>query len=239
MARYKRIKRKGALTQPDEFLSFWDRKYHWAAENWEKLLTPLLAVMLAAVIGGGVFYYSRQKAASAQIELSQIINGYPRGANADPARLTQVVSALTEFSKRFSGTDAAPIADLYRAHALAKQGNFTEAVNLYEKIISEGKPDELFVAMAVLSLARHYQDQGNYQKSTETLEKFSADTASAGKASDGEPSAFAEEMDFMTAENLELASDKKAALEKYQVFLAKHPDSTLAPEAREKIQNML
>ncbi|MFQ5431454.1 MAG: tetratricopeptide repeat protein [Nitrospinota bacterium] len=229
MARYKRIRRKGTLTQPDEFLGFWDRKYHWAAENWGKLLTPLLFVMLAVVIGGGVFYYTQQKAATAQNELSRIINAYPRGEDADPALLAEVVTALTDFSQRFSGTAAAPIADLYRAHTLARQGNSEEAVKLYEKIISTGKPDDLFVAMAVLSLARYYQDQGDYEKSNAALEKFSA----------GNSFAFAEEIDFMTAQNLELASNKKAALEKYHAFLTKYPDSTLASEAREKIQKML
>jgi len=229
LARYKRIKKKGTITQPDEFLSFWERQYEWAAENWEKLLTPLLVVMLAVVIGGGIFYYTRQKAASAQNELSQIIRAYPRGADTDPAVLVEVTSALGDFSRRFSGTNAASVAELYRAHTLLRQGKSAEAVKLYEDIISSGKADDLAAAMAALSLARYHQDSGNYDKSNATLEKFSA----------GKPSAFAEEIDFMAAQNMELASNKKAAMEKYQSFLSKHPDSPLVPEARDKIQKML
>lgn len=229
MARYKRIRKKGTLTQPDEFLSFWDRQYEWAVENWEKLLTPLLVVMLAVVIGGGVYYYNQQKTASAQSELTQIMIAYPRGADTSPAVLADVVTTLTEFSQRFSGTDAASVADLYKAHTVARQENPGEAVKLYEEIISSGKTNELIISMAVLSLARLHQDQGSYEKADKTLEKFSA----------GKPSAFGEEIDFMSAQNMELASDKKAALEKYNAFLTKHPDSALAPQARKKIQGLL
>ena len=229
MARYKRIRKKGTITEPDEFLTFWERQYEWAMENWEKLLTPLLIVMLAVVVGGGFFYYTQQKASSAQNELTLIMNAYPRGADTNPAVLAEVVTALTEFSQRFSGTDAASVADLYEAHTVARQTNSVEAVKLYEKIISSGKTNELIVSMAVLSLARLHQDQGSYEKSNTTLEKFSA----------GKSSAFVEEIDFMSAQNMELASNKKAALEKYHAFLTKHPDSTLSPQARKKIQGML
>ena len=229
MARYKRIRKKGTLTEPDEFLGFWERQYEWAVENWEKLLTPLLVVMLAVVVGGGYFYYTQQKTTSAQNELSQIIRAYPRGADTDPAILAEVTSALAEFSERFTGTNAASIAYLYRAHTLAREQKSDEAVKLYEEIISSDKTDELVSAMASLSLARHHQDNGSYEKSNSVLENFSA----------GKQSAFAEEIDFMIAQNMELASNKKSAMEKYQSFLSKHPDSDLAPEARDKIQKLL
>ena len=229
MARYKRIRRKGTLTAPDEFLSFWDRQYEWAAENWEKLLTPLLLVMLAVVIGGGAFYYTQQKASSAQNELTLIMNAYPRGVDSNPALLAEVVTALTEFSQRFSGTNAATVADLYKAHTVARQENSVEAVKLYKEIISSDKPDELVISMAALSLATLHQDQGDYEKANKVLDEFSA----------GKPSAFGEEIDFMSAQNMELAANRKAALEKYHAFVTKYPDSTLAPQARAKIQEML
>jgi predicted negative regulator of RcsB-dependent stress response len=171
LARYKRIKKKSSLKSPDEFLSFWSRTYNWLAENRDRLLAPLLIVLLVIVMAGGLFYYRQQKGLTAQREFSNIMKIYPRGAESTSAELEKAARSLADFSERFSGTSAARVAELYRAHSLARQAKTVEAEKVYREILDSGGGDELVKEMAALSLERLYQDQGKYEESSGVLKK--------------------------------------------------------------------
>lgn len=229
MARYKRIRKKGSLTKPDEFISFWEKTAKWLVENRNRLLTPALVFMLVIVVAGGLYFYRQQKSVTAQLELYFLLKNYPHAEKAPASYMEGLSGALEEFTGRFSDSHAATVADLYRAHALARQGKTDETEKLYKQILNSDGKKTLINGVAALSLARLYHDQGKYKESTGALTLFSGGAASP----------FAEEIDLMKARNLEQGGNKEAALAEYRRFITNHQDSPFVPDVSEKIANLL
>lgn len=229
MARYKRIRKKGSLTKPDEFISFWGRTVVWLEANRDKLLTPALIFMLVIVLAGGVYFYRQQKMSTSQIELYYLLKNYPRAEEMQVSQLEGLPDALEDFSNRFSNSHSAAVADLYRAHTLARQGKTDETEKLYKKILASDGKKTLINGVAALSLARFYHDQGKYKESTDALAQFSGGAASP----------FAEEIDLMKARNLEQGGNREAALAEYRRFITNHQDSPFVPDVNEKIATLL
>lgn len=225
MAHYKRIKKKENLKEPDQFISFWRRTYNSALENRDKIFLSVGGVFLLVLIAGGFLYYRAQKEQSAQLELYSILKDYPRDGSESSDKKGEVVKFLDAFNKKFSGTGAGRVGELYQAHMLFNKGDFEQAEQLYKTIAKSGATDDLITGMAAVSLARLYQDQAEYSKSTETLKKFRA----------GRRTNFSEEVDLLTAHNYELNGEKEAAIEEYRDFLKKYPQSVRIPGVNEAL----
>jgi tetratricopeptide (TPR) repeat protein len=228
VARYNRIKKKTDITAQDEFLSFWEHAYTWGAEKKERVLFPVLAVALIAVLVGGFFYYRSQREITAQRELYLALATAPREDTGKKVDTKKFISALDAVAERFEGTVGGKEALLYKGNVFYEQNKTDEAGKVYKSIVAGGKLDCFITRTAVVALGRIYQDNGKFDESTTLLKKYR-------KLENG---ALNEEMALIIARNYELAGDGKSALAEYDDFLAKYPRSMRAGTVRERADRL-
>jgi len=228
VARYNRIKKKANITAQDEFLSFWEHAYKWGAEKKERVLFPVLAVALIAVLVGGFFYYRSQREITAQRELYLALATAPREDTGKEVDTKKFIAALTAVAERFEGTVGAKEALLYKGNALYEKNKMDEAEKVYKAIVAGGKLDCFITRTAVVALGRIYQDNAKYDEATKLLKKYR-------KLENG---ALNEEMALIIARNYELAGDGKSALAEYDDFLAKYPHSMRAGTVQKRADRL-
>jgi len=229
VSRYKKIKKKPAAKQPDEFLTFWHHAYIWLENNREKLLLPTLAVLVVFVLGFGYLYYTQQMKEVAQRELYFALKSFPRPGNVNSASADELEQTFSNISQKFSSTPARYTADLYHAHLLADQGKTDEALKIYNELFKSGKGGATVTEMAGLSIAWILQDQGKFDESNEIIKKMEE----RGRQF------FPEEARLLTARNYELSEDRKNALAEYRRFVEEYPASQNVEEVNDKITELM
>ena len=223
MARYKRIKRKEDLKAPDEFVSFWDSVYFWVADNGEKVLYPLVGIIIIFMVSAGYAYYQDSRENTAQRELYRSLANYPsdnpqEGASISPndVDMKKLAETIGEVSDRFSGTLGGKLAGFYQANVMYKDGKMAEAEALYKSGYESDGADGMLGRLSGISLARVYQNQQKYSDAIGVLEKLK----------ESKVEAFMEEIDYLLAMNYELSGDSDRALETYVEFLGKYQVSS-------------
>lgn len=219
MAHYKRISKKMDVKSPDEFLSFWERVFHFAGDNREKLALPIIGGLVILLAGFGFWYFQTQKTAKANVELYSVLAELPRQGSASKATGEQIIDKLKAYDQQFGGGESGRIGRLYRANLLYQKGRFDEAATLYTGIGGNDAAGQL----AAINLAAVLTQQGKYAEAAATLEKIRAN------------SMFGEEVDYQIARNQEAAGNKAAAKTEYGTFLEKHTGSRSASEVKERL----
>jgi predicted negative regulator of RcsB-dependent stress response len=225
VARYKRITRKEDIKGPDEFVGFWTKAYYWADENKEVLLQSAVGLLLAVFIVAGFFSYRQHREATASRELFNILKDAPK--KDDPASnetLAKLETSLASYQEKYGSTHSGRVSLLYRANYLYQSKKYDQAEKLFKEAM-EGKND--FVAqLAVLGLATTYENQGKYDAVLSLLDKARKD------------SFFEEDMDYMTAHNMELAKNNTGALKEYKQFQDKYPGSRKLNSVKESVARL-
>lgn len=224
MARYSRITKKMDAKSPDEFLSFWDRAFHYISDNRERLILPTLAAVVAATLGLGLWYYQGQKTGKANAELYRALAELSRpAAGAKKAATPQeTIDKLKAFDAQYGGTESGRLGRLYRANLLFQSGSNDEAAALYQGIAG----NDVATQRAIINLAAVMTQQKKYAEAAATLEKIRATTI------------FKEEVDYQIARNQEAAGNKSAAKTEYARFLEKHPSTRMADEVKDRMARL-
>jgi len=225
VARYKRIKVKSVITEPDEFLTFWDSAYLWMNENRNKVLIPLFAALLVVVSVAGFFYYRSERSIASQRELYFALKDFQDDEfldqkESDPDKLNKRLDAIVS---KYKGTYGAEMAELYKAAVFYEKGRLDDAETAYKKVEGDGRTDNLITRLGAIGLARVYQSNGKYEESSNALTRY----RKSGQ--------FKEEMDIITAENFELDGDFAMAREEYASFINNNPESARVGDVKEKL----
>jgi predicted negative regulator of RcsB-dependent stress response len=216
VARYNRIKKKEDVDLQDELIDFWDSVYIWVGENRERVVLPVLGVVLALALFGGFSYYKDSREQAAQRELAIAIADYPReGVDKEKVDIDKMLADVDAVAGRFGGTLGGRMATLYKGHLLYMQGMMEEAVPVYKSAYDAGKAGETFTVIAGLGLARAYQNTGKYAESAEVLKEMKKKPVPM----------FEEEIDFLIAQSFELLGETDQALDSYANILAGYPES--------------
>lgn len=219
MAHYKRIAKKLDVKQPDEFLSFWERVFHYAGENREKLALPVIGGLVIILTGFGFWYFQTQKTAKANVELYSVLAELPRPGSKSTATGEQIIDKLKAYDERFGAGESGRLGRLYRANLLYQKGRYDEATALYNGITGNDTAGQL----ATINLAAVLTQQGKYAEAIATLEKIRANTM------------FGESVDYQIARNQEAAGNRAIAKTEYAKFLEKHAGSRSTLEVRERL----
>lgn len=147
----------------DKFVEDVESVYSLAARNRKQVVIALVAVLAIAAAVWGWVVYQRSNERKAQAALAEAISvldaqdpapatpGVPPPAANDAQKLAKAQPMFAAVSSKYSGTEAADVAELYLARVAASRGDFAAAKTKLQGFVSK-HPDHLLAGGAQLSL---------------------------------------------------------------------------------------
>ncbi len=210
----------------------------WTAENRHSLTTGGIAVLVAAVIVGGIYVYRHGRDQAADTALSEALEVYHgvvrqdsiiSGPDAGPTfgsheeRYVTALEALEEVEQEYSGIKQGREARYYMALSKAGLGELEEAEALLEDVVD--KRGDLLYYLASQALATVKADRGDHAAAVE-LYRTLVDDAKGPLPKD--------QLLFRMAEQLEADGKLQEARQVYIRFLEEYPTSLLRSQAEQR-----
>ncbi len=216
-----------------------------AKENQRLLVMITSAVVALAVIGYGLFFFRSSREQRAQDQLAKAIEtiespllapAQPAGSPPQPPipgakyktvaeRQAAAEKQFKDVQSKFSGSDAADVADLYMARIEAQHGNTASARKRLEHFIAE-HPKHLLVGSARYSVYQLRIDSGEGQKVAQELE------AQIGKPDASLPS---DTLLILLAHAYDAQGNADKSKDTYRRIVTEYPDSPYAVEAQRRV----
>lgn len=182
----------------------------------QSVLSAVLILVLAAVLG----YAYNAHVKNVQEKSWTAYYTAQKAVQQNPADL----AALDGVNTQFPGTLAAQYAQLLKGDLLYAQENFAQAIDAYEPLLNAS--NETLRTDAALSLGAARQAVKDYQGSIKVLSDFIAQN----------PTSFALPQAYFTlALSQELAGNKQAAAETYQLLLTDYTKTYFGKMAKDKL----
>lgn len=218
----KKVSRKELLNEPDEFISITSQTIKFAKDNPRILISGVVVLVLALVIGLGYYAYRSSKEARSH-ELFQVASRNfekEMSSNNQPSKET-VDKLVTEFdviAKDYSGFINGDLALLYSGHVLYKGGEYDRALDRYTKAQTTALGKQGFGPLIQYNIAQTLFALKNYDKAISLFEQFSRDTTSP----------YRREAHVSIARIYESMGKNKEAVQAYKQYLKIFPE---APDA--------
>ncbi len=171
MGYIKKRVRKTKATDPDEFVSLYQRTLDWTEDNLKLVLFAGGAILLAVIIAFGLMWSrgNRDRAAGKALDIA--VATYQSLALGDETSdigkvkdgLNQSLKSFRDVSSRYPRTVQGDSATLYASNILFRMGSFNEAAAALEDLISH-EPEFSRKLQASYLLGRVYEGGGNYKK---------------------------------------------------------------------------
>ncbi|MFQ5674094.1 MAG: tol-pal system YbgF family protein [Nitrospinales bacterium] len=161
MATRERFSRK-QLKQPDEFVSTLERAIDFCQKNQGVLISVALVVVV--VIGGASFAFYSSKQGELRMEnlLDEMKNIGQNAAGKSP-----VADQLKKYLDQFDEGIHKQRARLLLAGAFYQDRKFSEAIAVYNEILSHSQPGETIYELAQAGLGYSYESEKDYKKAIE------------------------------------------------------------------------
>ncbi|HEY6115788.1 MAG TPA: tetratricopeptide repeat protein [Candidatus Dormibacteraeota bacterium] len=226
----------------DRFVDFTGSLSGRAKENQRLLLVITAAVVAAAVIGYGIYFFRSSREQRAQDALAKAIDtiespllpatptpGQPPAPGAkfktDAERQAAAEKQFKDLQSQYGGSDAADVADLYLARIEAQHGNTASARKRLEHFVG-AHPKHMLVGGARFSLYQLRIDGGEGAQVAQELQ------AQIGKADAPLPS---DTMLVLLAHAYEAQGNADKSKEAYRRIVTEFPDSPYAVEAQRRV----
>ena len=213
-----------------------------AKENQRLLLMITAAVVVAAVLGYGLYFYRSSREQRAQDALAKAIDtiesplippaptpGQPPMPGAkyktDTERQAAAEKQFKDVQSQYGSSDAADVADLYLARLEAQHGNTASARKRLEHFIS-AHPKHMLVGGARYSLYQLRIDAGESSQVTQELQ------AQIGKPDAQLPS---DTMLVLLAHAYDAQGKADQSKDAYRRIVTEFPDSPYAVEAQRRV----
>ncbi len=168
----KRIKvRRKDLRKPDEFETLTGQALEWADTNRSLVGAIVAGALVVGAIALGVSRWRANRNEAASVDFRAAQARFAAGAFDEAARGFEDVAI--EYPRAPFGR----LAGLYRAHALARQGDARAAATAYEEYLASSPPAEYLRQEALSGLARAKEASGD---TNGALEAFTQAGALAG-----------------------------------------------------------
>jgi len=225
----KRETRKELLKKEDEFISLSTRIYRFAVEHKKQIQWAAIFVLAIMVIVAGIGLYFRhinQKALAAYTTAyKNLVSASSSEASEESIRRS--TEELDRLIREYGWTKMAKLAIPQLAYLKFGQGNYEEAISLYETYLEKIGDDSIYRSMAYFGLAACYEVKADYQSAIRFLEKIiETDTAF-----------LKEEAMFSLGRMYDLSGQKELSKESFQKFISQFPQSPLLPLAKAHLKN--
>jgi len=211
-----------------------------AKDNQRLLLTITAAALALALIGYGIYFYRSNREQQAQVALGKAIDTIQSpllpaaGGQAMPGakyktdqeRTAAAETQFREVTTKYSGSDAADVADLYLARIDAMKGNTASAQTKLQKFVDD-HPKSILVGAARFSLYQLRIENGQATQVVSELQQQIAKPA-------GDSILPADTMLVLLAHAYDAQGNADKSKDAYRRIVTEFPDSPYAVEAQRK-----
>jgi TolA-binding protein len=208
-----------------------------ARENQRVLVSLAAGALVVALVTYGIFFYRSNQERKAQDMLAAAIDTIesplvtPNQPNpqakfkSEVERSAAAEKQFKDLKAKYTGTDAADVADLYLARISAGRGDVASARKLLQNFI-QNHPKHLLVGGARYSLYQMRIESGEAQQVTSEL------NAELAKK---DPVLPADSLLVLLAHSYEVQGNDLKSRETYKKIVTEYPDSPFALEAQRRV----
>ena len=207
--------------QKDIIVSFLSSIIDFCKKNKRGVLTALIILVLAAVIGA--CYSSHVK----KVTQDSWAAYYTAQVSLLGGNEQEGFFMIDELSKKYPASPAAQYAQLLKADILYNGENYAQAADVYKPLVTSDNPT--VATVAALSLAAAQQAQKNYQDAVAGIQQFIANN----------PKSFALPQAYLTlAMSQELAGNKTEAINAYKQLADAYAQTYFGSMAKDKLAEL-
>ncbi len=223
----KKITRKELLKKDDEFISLSNRFFQYVSTHTKQLqyLIISLMIIIAIVVGISLYFKQLNKKALAAYNLAytNLVSDSSSDKNEDA--INKSIEELDRLIRKYGWTKMSTLAIPQLAYIKFGQGNYDEAISLYQTYLKKTKSTSIYHSMAHFGLAAAYEAKSEHQSAIKHLKKILDDKNDFLK----------EEAMFSLGRVYALNSQKKLSEETFKEFANQFRESPLLPLARANI----
>jgi FimV-like protein len=224
----KRVTRKELLKGEDEFVSLSSRVAQYVSAHLKQIQYLSFSILIIILIVLGISLYLRhlnKKALAAYNHAyrSLVSNSSPE---ATEDTIEGSVAEFDELIRKYGRTKMATLAIPQLAYLEYDQGNYDEAISLYQMYLKREKSDSIYASMAHFGLAAVYEAKGDYQSAIRHLKKIV----------DEGHDFLREEALFSLGRVYALSGQREMSRETFKDFIDQFTESPLLPLAKANLK---
>ena len=227
----KRVTRKELLKKDDEFISISSRVLRYVAAHGKQIqyLFLTVAIIIAIVIGIGLYFRHLNKKALAAYNLAykNLVSDFSPEIAKDS--IERSVEELDKLIGKYGWTKISTLAIPQLAYLRFDQGNYDEAISLYQTYLKRDKSGSIYCSMAHFGLAAAYEAKGEHQSAINHLKEIV----------DDENSFLREEALFSLGRVYALSGHPEMSRETFEDFVNEFKESPLLPLAKAHLKKQL
>jgi len=225
MAKKKKITRKELLKKEDEFISLSTRAAQYASAHVKQIQYVAYSIMIIAIIAMGIGLYIRHVNKKALAAYNLAYRGLVSESSAEtPEEGTTEISveALDGLIRKYGRTKTAALAVPQLAYLKFDQGEYDEAISLYQAYLKRDTSGSIYASMAHFGLAAAYEAKGEHEPAITYLKKVV----------DGGHGFLKEEAMFSLGRVYAVSGQVEMARQVFQDFVNQFEGSPLLPLAK-------
>jgi FimV-like protein len=224
----KRVTRKELLKGEDEFVSLSSRVAQYVSAHLKQIQYLSFSILIIILIVLGISLYLRhlnKKALAAYNHAyrSLVSNSSPE---ATEDTIEGSVAEFDELIRKYGRTKMATLAIPQLAYLEYDQGNYDEAISLYQMYLKREKSHSIYASMAHFGLAAVYEAKGDYQSAIRHLKKIV----------DEGHDFLREEALFSLGRVYALSGQREMSRETFKDFIDQFTESPLLPLAKANLK---
>ena len=170
----KRVTRKELLKKEDEFVSLSSRAVQYVSAHLKQIQYLTFSILIIILIVLGISLYLRHLNKKALAAYNRAYRSLVSDSSPEATEDTMKRS-VEEFDKlirKYGRTKMATLAIPQLAYLEYDQGNYDQAISLYQMYLKREKSDSIYASMAHFGLAAVYEAKGDYQSAISHLKKI-------------------------------------------------------------------
>ena len=224
----KRVTRKELLKKEDEFVSLSSRVAQYVSAHLKQIQYLTFSILIIILIVLGISLYLRHLNKKA---LAAYNRAY-RSLVSDPSReatedsMKRSVEEFDKLIRKYGRTKMATLAIPQLAYLEYDQGNYDQAISLYQMYLKREKSDSIYASMAHFGLAAVYEAKGDYQSAISHLKKIVEEGHDFLR----------EEALFSLGRVYALSGQRETSRETFKDFIDQFTESPLLPLAKANLK---
>jgi predicted negative regulator of RcsB-dependent stress response len=224
----KRVTRKELLKGEDEFVSLSSRVALYVSAHLKQIQYLAFSILIIIMMILGISLYLRhlnKKALAAynRAYRSLMLDSSPE---ATEDNLKRSIEEFDELMRKYGKTKMAILSIPQLAYLKYDQGNYDEAISLYQMYLKREKLDSIYASMAHFGLAAVYEAKGDYESAISHLKKIV----------DEEHDFLKEEALFCLGRVYALNGQREMSRETFKEFIDQFTESPLLPLAKANLK---
>jgi tetratricopeptide (TPR) repeat protein len=223
---------KKKLKEPDEFISFTEKAFHFVSKHHKKLTAG--GIIFLILLSSSFFYqrWERKKEEGAYrkfslaVEIYQMVDSPQREGSLSEYK--NILEKFEEILTKFPKTSSGKLSLLYKGNIHLRLGEFGEATKLYQTFLQKAGKEKLYRLFAWEGLGYAYEGKKDYEKAVNAYQEV---LKLGGSSQWGD-------IYLSIGRCYEKLGKNKESLENYKAFLEVSQKSSMANAILRKISHL-